>query len=232
MWPPITVHPALTGTGTVTVTVSPVNDAPLAGNDSDTTAEDTAKTITATTLLANDTPGPATATDEAGQTLTVVAVSATMRQRWYSYARRWWHFGDLHTGLELQWHRHFHLHVRDNGSPTAETTATVTMTVTAVNDAPTAGADTAGTSKGVAVTISQRLCWPMTPQALRTKADKLCRSPASVARSTAQSLWSAVRSSSHLPQTLVALLPSSTSFPTMAKPMARTTSRQPLDSLG
>ncbi len=39
--------------------------------------------------------------------------------------------------------------VRDNGSPTAETTATVTITVTAVNDAPTAVADTAGTSKGL-----------------------------------------------------------------------------------
>lgn len=146
--------PALTGTGTVTVTVSAVNDAPVAGNDSDSTAEGTAKTITATTLLNNDAPGPATATDEASQTLTIVAVSATsanggtvtLGQGGASVV--YTPSGDF-NGTDT-----FTYTVRDNGSPTAETTATVTMTVTAVNDAPTAVADTAGTSKGVAVTIS------------------------------------------------------------------------------
>lgn len=146
--------PAQGGTGTVTVTVNAVNDAPIAGNNSDTTAEDTAKTITATTLLSNDTPGPATAADEASQTLTVVAVSATSANGGtvalggggtsvvYTPASNY-------NGTDT-----FTYTVRDNGSPTAETTATVTITVTAVNDAPTAGADTSGTSKGLAVTIS------------------------------------------------------------------------------
>ncbi len=167
--------PALTGTGTVTVTVTAVNDAPVAGNNTDSTSEDTAKTITSTTLLANDTPGPATATDEAGQTLTIVAVSATSANGGtvslgaggasvvYTPASNF-------NGTDT-----FTYTVRDNGSPTAETTATVTMTVTAVNDAPVAVADASGTSKGVAVTISPSVLLTNDSLAQRTKAARRCR---------------------------------------------------------
>ncbi|NKB79479.1 cadherin-like domain-containing protein [Ochrobactrum daejeonense] len=45
-----------TTTGTITVTVTPVNDAPVAVDDTATTAEDTPVTVDAATgLLANDT---------------------------------------------------------------------------------------------------------------------------------------------------------------------------------
>src|SRR5436853_36040 len=45
-----------TATGTATVTVTEVNDAPVAGADSKTTAEDTQLVFAASTLTANDSP--------------------------------------------------------------------------------------------------------------------------------------------------------------------------------
>ena len=66
----------LTGTGTVTVTITPVNDAPSFTKGADqTVAEDSAQHVVAnwaTDIL----PGPATATDEAGQVLTFTLTSA------------------------------------------------------------------------------------------------------------------------------------------------------------
>src|SRR5205085_1221487 len=53
---------------TFTITVTAVNDAPIARDDQLTLNEDTSVTAD---LRANDSPGPATATDEAGQTLTI-----------------------------------------------------------------------------------------------------------------------------------------------------------------
>src|SRR5205823_1805970 len=53
---------------TVSLTVTPVNDAPVAGNDSYTTAEDTALTVGAPGVLGND-------TDADGDPLTAVLVS-------------------------------------------------------------------------------------------------------------------------------------------------------------
>jgi hypothetical protein len=56
--------------GTVTITVTPVNDAPVANDDSGTTNEDTPITFTAAQLLGND-------TDVEGSALTIVSVSGT-----------------------------------------------------------------------------------------------------------------------------------------------------------
>ena len=58
----------LTDIGHVTVTVTPVNDAPVAVDDTATTSEDTAITVTQTTMVAND-------TDVEGSTRTVTAAS-------------------------------------------------------------------------------------------------------------------------------------------------------------
>jgi CSLREA domain-containing protein len=62
---------------TVTFTVTPVNDAPVAADDVLTAvAEDSPPfDIAFADLLANDQPGPAGATDEGGQSLTITAVS-------------------------------------------------------------------------------------------------------------------------------------------------------------
>ncbi len=71
-----------TATGTATVSVTAVNDNPIAVNDNATVAEDpvNALVIPVTTLTQNDSPGPATATDEAGQQLSITAVQATSAQ--------------------------------------------------------------------------------------------------------------------------------------------------------
>ncbi len=61
-----------TAVATATITVAAVNDAPVAGNDTGSTQEDTALTIAISSLLSNDAPGPATATDESGQTVSFV----------------------------------------------------------------------------------------------------------------------------------------------------------------
>jgi large repetitive protein len=67
-------NPASTAVGTVTVTVTPVNDPPVAGNDQVTTAEDTPLTLPVSMLLANDRPGPA---NESNQTLRITVRSPT-----------------------------------------------------------------------------------------------------------------------------------------------------------
>ena len=54
------------------VTVTEVNDPPVALDDTGTTAEDTPVVFAASSLIANDSKGPL---NEAGQTLTVISVS-------------------------------------------------------------------------------------------------------------------------------------------------------------
>jgi parallel beta-helix repeat protein len=56
---------------TVTITVTPVNQPPVANPDTVSATEDTPLGIPASVLLANDTPGPP---NESGQTLTLIAV--------------------------------------------------------------------------------------------------------------------------------------------------------------
>ncbi|MCA9173615.1 MAG: tandem-95 repeat protein [Planctomycetales bacterium] len=64
--------------GIVTISVAAVNDAPIANedglNDEFDGVKDTPLTIALSALLTNDAPGPDTATDEAGQPLSVTAV--------------------------------------------------------------------------------------------------------------------------------------------------------------
>ncbi len=140
--------PVGTTTGTVNVTVTAVNDAPVAGADSKTTAEDTALTFPASGLTANDSPGPA---NESTQTLTVTGVSSTSAQGGtvalvggnitYTPAAN---FNSADS---------FTYTVADNGSPVGTTTGTVNVTVTAVNDAPVAGADSKTTAEDTALTF-------------------------------------------------------------------------------
>ncbi|MBI2784295.1 MAG: tandem-95 repeat protein, partial [Gammaproteobacteria bacterium] len=63
-----------TATKTFLITVTAVNDPPVATADARATLEDTPLTFLASSLLSNDTAGPA---DESGQTLAVTAVAAT-----------------------------------------------------------------------------------------------------------------------------------------------------------
>ena len=68
--------PVSSGTATVVVTVNPVNDNPIAGDDAVETNEDTLLPIAAATLLANDSAGPS----NENQTLSITAVSPASAQ--------------------------------------------------------------------------------------------------------------------------------------------------------
>ncbi len=107
-------------------------------------------TITVATLTNNDAPGPATATDEVGQTpLTITAVSkptaTTGSVAIVAGNIVYTPFANF-NGSEV-----FNYTVQDTAGGTS--TGTVTVTVNAVNDAPVANTDSAVAFKGVALQI-------------------------------------------------------------------------------
>ncbi|MGJ0490379.1 Ig-like domain-containing protein [Methylobacter sp.] len=125
------------GSATVTINVSAVNAAPVAADDSATTAEDTAVNIA---VLDND-------SDEDGDPLTVTlnqpaSGAATVNaDNTVNYT----------PNANFNGTDGFTYTVSDGKGGSA--TATVTVTVTAVNDNPVAVNDTATTNAGTAVTV-------------------------------------------------------------------------------
>ena len=128
--------------GTVTLTVRPVNDPPVAQADAKVTDEDTQLKFSASDLLSNDSPGPA---NESSQKLTVTAVTSPSAQGGtvrldgtnvvYLPATNFF-------GIDS-----FTYTVTDNGTTGANSdpksaVGTVTLTVRPVNDPPVAQADT------------------------------------------------------------------------------------------
>ncbi len=117
----------------MTITVSPVNDAPAAAGDSYSTAEDTARTVAAPGVLGND-------SDPDGTTLTAVLVS-----------------GPSHGTLTLNPDGSFtytpaanyngpdSFTYRASDGTLTSNVATVAISVTAVNDAPTVAVAAGGT---------------------------------------------------------------------------------------
>ncbi|NPE53577.1 tandem-95 repeat protein, partial [Dickeya dadantii] len=124
-------------TGTLTITVTAVNDAPVAGSDTATTLEDTPVTVD---VLAND-------SDVDGNPLTVTAATA----------------GHGTVVINADGTLTYTPNANFNGTDTVTytvsdgaggvVTGTLTITVTAVNDAPVAGADTATTAEDTPVTV-------------------------------------------------------------------------------
>ena len=149
-----------TATGTVTVTVTEVNDQPTADDETITTAEDTATTVTVTTLLTGDTAGPSPTED--GQTLTFALVGAASAQGGtisesggvvtYTPPAE---FNTPDTGLVDT----FTYTIVDDGTTNGaadpqSATGTVTVTVTEVNDQPTADDETITTAEDAATTVT------------------------------------------------------------------------------
>ena len=130
---------SLTSTATVALTVTPVNDAPVAIADARATPEDTPVTVN---VVGND-------TDTEGNALTIVshtpAASGTVScgTTTCTYA----------PGPDFNGSDSFTYTVSDGAGGTA--TATVTITVTAVNDAPVAVGDPRATAEdtGLVVTV-------------------------------------------------------------------------------
>ena len=129
------------GLATVNITVTPANDAPVAVNDSYTTAEDTALNVPASGVLTNDTDvegNPLTAllaTGPAHGTLTFNANGSFTYTPTNSY-----HGPDSFT-------------YRANDGTSNSGIATVSITVTPLTDPPVAVNDAATTPEDTAVTI-------------------------------------------------------------------------------
>jgi len=127
-----------TANATVSITVSPVNDNPVAANDAGTTTEDTAVTIS---VLAND-------SDLDGDSLSVTAVtqgakgSVTFNAGSVTYT----------PNANANGSDSFTYTIGDGNGGTA--TATVSITISAVNDNPVAANDAGTTNEDTAVTIS------------------------------------------------------------------------------
>ena len=128
----------LTARAAVTVTVLPVNDPPLAGDDAEETPEDTPVTIS---VLGND-------SDPDGDALTVMEVSAPTHGTAVADT------GEVVYTPEPDFHGtdSFTYLVGDGSGLTAR--AAVDVTVLPVNDPPLAGDDAADTPEDTPVTIS------------------------------------------------------------------------------
>jgi len=128
---------AVSNEATVSITVNPVNDAPVAGDDTVTTDEDTPVTIQ---VLNNDTDvdGDPLSLDSAG-TPSHGSVNINGNQIEYTPDRDY-------SGTDS-----FSYTVTDG---TESATATVTITITPVNDAPVARDDTVTTDEDTPITIS------------------------------------------------------------------------------
>jgi large repetitive protein len=112
----------LTDVGTVTITVTAVNDAPVAGDDADSIAEDGSSTVD---VLAND-------SDVENDPLTVVSVTQGANGTVVDNGD-----GTVTYTPDPDWNGvDFYTYTVSDGALTD--TATVTVTVTAVNDAPVA----------------------------------------------------------------------------------------------
>ncbi len=140
--------PSAQSTATITVTVNPINDAPVPFTGSLTVAEDTSLILIGagapTNLLTASNPGPL----ESGQTLSLVSISnptaaggtITTVSGVTTYTPPANFFGSDSFVYTIQ----------DNGSPSLQATATVTINVTPVNDAPDA-VDDSGAARFTAV---------------------------------------------------------------------------------
>ena len=128
---------------TVSVTVTPVNDAPVATNDAAATDEDTPLSVPAPGVLGND-------SDVDGDTLSAVVVDGPTHRP-----------PSRSTRTAPSTTRPTPTSTGPTPSPTRRTTAslnsntaTVTITVNSVNDAPVATDDSATTNEDTALTVT------------------------------------------------------------------------------
>ena len=133
---------ANSNTATVSITVNPVNDPPVAANDSYSTNEDTTLSVTAPGVLAND-------TDVDGNPLTAVLVA-----------------GPSHGTLTLNANGSFtyvpaanyngadSFTYRANDGTANSNTATVSITVNPVNDPPVAANDNYSTNEDTTLSVT------------------------------------------------------------------------------
>lgn len=124
----------LSASATLTIDVAPVNDPPIANPDPTTvTAENSAVTISISSLLANDTPGP---DNESSQTVSFVALAGAINTVNGGTVTQ--DGGNLIYTPALSYNGPdtFTYQISDGQALNSTTTATATLRVTEVNDAP------------------------------------------------------------------------------------------------
>lgn len=136
----------LSNYATVAVNVSAVNDAPVTVNDTVTGAvEDTPRTIAISSILTNDLPGPATATDEQrpNQDVTLLAASISGASAQGGTVQIVGNNLVYTPPLDFSGTDTFTYNIQDTGSPvlSAAVAGVVTISVTADNDPPVANDD-------------------------------------------------------------------------------------------
>jgi VCBS repeat-containing protein len=127
-------------TQAIAVTVTPINDAPVAVDDSYTTNEDTTLTVAAAGVLGND-------TDADGDPLSAILVSGPAHGSMTLNAN-----GALSYKPAANYNGADSFTYKASDGQAGSNVATVSLTVTAVNDAPVANDDIAGVAKGRAIT--------------------------------------------------------------------------------
>src|SRR4030095_15280283 len=128
---------------TVTITVTPVNDAPVAANDSYATPEDTTLTVSGPGVLAND-------SDVDGNSLSAVLVSGPTHGTLSLNSD-----GSFSYTPALNYNGSDSFTYKANDDPADSAPATGHITVTPVNDAPVAAADdTYTTPEDTTLTVS------------------------------------------------------------------------------
>lgn len=137
--------------GTVTITVTNVNDAPVLVNDTAQAEENVVRRIPFASLLANDSAGPGEDSIQTLNITSVAAVSATGGTVAIDGTDVVYSPDTSFAGTFI-----FTYHATDNGTPPlrSENPATVTITVNEFNDPPDLQDDTASGIEGMNVTIA------------------------------------------------------------------------------
>jgi hypothetical protein len=136
--------PANSNSALVTITVSEVNNAPIAANDSVNGTEDIPFAIPFSAFLNNDLKAPVGATDEATQTLTITTGTFTTARGGsvvINGTNATYTPPDNFNGVDS-----FSYEITDNGTTNGtldpkKATAVMTLVISEVNDAPTANTD-------------------------------------------------------------------------------------------
>jgi len=136
------VNGTLSNVATVTITITPVNDVPVAMNDNVSTPQNTALTIIAPGVLSND-------TDVENNLLTAALVSPTTNGSLTLNAN-----GSFTYTPNLNFNGTDSFTYRANDGTDYSNVATVTITVTAVNQAPVAVNDAYSTNEDTPLTIA------------------------------------------------------------------------------
>jgi hypothetical protein len=139
--------------GTVNVTVTEVNDDPVAANDAKSTSEDGSLSFPSSDLTTNDSAGPA---NESGQALTVSSVTSTAN----THGAVSLSSGQIvyTPAADYNGPASFNYQVCDdgttNGSPDSKcATGAVTVTIGEVNDNPVANADSKSTNEDTSLSF-------------------------------------------------------------------------------